>query len=219
MIRATLSILGLYDYDNTLFDYFTIPDGIDKDDLITLIFSEASSFELLYPSGPIMKNLIGVWSRKMLPIWDKLKYSTEQEYNPIYNYDRFEEETTSGTNSGTSNITSGSTHTESGSVTYGRTDTDVNQVAGFNSETFANSSKSTNTASGSDSNSSTGGGTANETQSATANEKQERTLRAYGNIGVTTAPEMLKEYREIEDYSIYDKIAWDFIDKFCVRVY
>ena len=223
MIRSTLTIIGLYEYDNSIFDYFDIPSGLNKDELITLIISEAGSFEVVYPSGPIMKNLVGVWSRKCLPIWEKLKESTELEYNPIWNYDRTEEEISdrTGNISGNSNITSGSTHTETSSVTYGRTDTDEQQVTGFNSETYVNNAKNTNTAGGSDSSTGSGGGTANETQSATANEKenQNRKLRAYGNIGVTTAPQMIREFREIEDYSVYDKICWDFINKFCVMVY
>lgn len=40
-----------------------------------------------------------------------------------------------------------------------------------------------------------------------------------GNIGVTTAPAMLREFREISDFTIYDYIAADFAREFCVQVY
>lgn len=44
--------------------------------------------------------------------------------------------------------------------------------------------------------------------------------RAYGNIGVTTSATMLKEeVTTRKDYNIYDLIADDFLNEFCVPIY
>lgn len=35
MIDMTLSVAGLYDYDNRLFDQLALPEGYDRDDVVT----------------------------------------------------------------------------------------------------------------------------------------------------------------------------------------
>ena len=47
---ATLSIRGLYQYDNTLFDEMFLPDGLDKDTLVQNLVAELAEVEVIYPS-------------------------------------------------------------------------------------------------------------------------------------------------------------------------
>ena len=87
---ASLSIYGLYTYDNSIFLFFFFPNGMSKDDLVVQILTECSDFALIYPNFDFMKMLIGVWSNKEQKIWENLYMSENIEYNPIENYDRNE---------------------------------------------------------------------------------------------------------------------------------
>ena len=41
----------------------------------------------------------------------------------------------------------------------------------------------------------------------------------HGNIGVTTAQQMIEGYREVSKFCVYDYIVQSFKDRFCVQVY
>lgn len=91
-----LSIMGMYEYDPTVFDglelpSYTDPDDnihtIDRDAVINSILLNCAELELLYPAIDIMKLAIGVWSASEQDTWKKM-YSTQMiEYNPIWNVD------------------------------------------------------------------------------------------------------------------------------------
>ena len=104
---GTLSYMGMYDYDNTLFDNFQIPAGVDKDNLIISLLSECAELEALYPSAPTFKKILGAWSANRLPSWERVKTALEEEYSSIENTNRFEDitDTTDRTESGKENWT------------------------------------------------------------------------------------------------------------------
>ena len=52
-MQATLSVLGLYNWDSTIFDGFRLPDTVDAETLRNLIFSETSELEVLYSDPSI----------------------------------------------------------------------------------------------------------------------------------------------------------------------
>lgn len=93
---AALSPLGLFNWDNTIFDLMEVPTALDKDLLIQNLLIETAELEVLYPNPTVFKNLVGLWSRKELEVWDKLYSTTQYEYNPIENYNRYETGTQSG---------------------------------------------------------------------------------------------------------------------------
>ena len=88
ILRATLSIRGLYEWDNTIFDNLVLPDDVSKDILISNLLAELAELEILYPDPDYMKGLIGAWSQKQLPIWDKWNDILAIDYNPIDNYSK-----------------------------------------------------------------------------------------------------------------------------------
>ena len=96
---ATLSPLGLFEWDNTVFDFFQLPAGVDRETLLNNLLAETAELEVLYPNPVVFKNLVGVWSRKELGVWTKLYETTLLEYNPLENYNRTETGTTDGTGS------------------------------------------------------------------------------------------------------------------------
>lgn len=87
MLRATIDLIGMYKYDNTLLDDMVIPQAIDKEVLKDNLLMEAAELELLYSDPNFLKMAIGAWSRKQLPVWNQLWDTTQYEYNPIWNKD------------------------------------------------------------------------------------------------------------------------------------
>ena len=118
-MTSTMSVLGLYQYDNSLFDLMNYPAEFlpnDKQTLINNLLAECAEFEVLYPSPAFMKTMIGVWSAKEYPTWNRLYNLALMEYNPIENYNRTEETTETADN----------TRKHSGSDSYSQTiDNDV----------------------------------------------------------------------------------------------
>ena len=115
---ATMSPLGLYRWDDTIFDLMQIPSELDKPTLIDNLLSETAELEVLYPNPVVFKNLVGVWSAKQIDIWNRLYATTQYEYNPIENYNRYE----TGSEDGTGRTTHSGTDTTADTTTYGGTD-------------------------------------------------------------------------------------------------
>lgn len=204
---ASLSILGLYEYNEDIFANLHLPEGVDADILIPEICTECSDFALLYPDYDFMKMLIGVWSTKEQRIWEAMVESTEFEYNPIENYDRHESiersltSSSTGSSTGNSNVSEQSSGSSTGSQTA------------FNSDTFKDTGKTTSQGSGSTTTQSSDSAQQSGTGSETV------TTHIHGNIGVVTAQQMIAGFREISDFSVYDYIVQSFKDRFCVQVY
>lgn len=158
---VTMSPIGLYNWDSSIFDLLTIPEELDRDTLINNLLAETAELEVLYPNPVVFKNLVGVWSLKQLEIWTRLYETTQYEYNPIENYNRYEtgsegnggSTTHSGTDGRTEAIMHGGSDTinsqraeggtqgetgtgqlaQGGSDTITGADTKGHWVAGFNS--------------------------------------------------------------------------------------
>lgn len=91
MSKATISILGLYNYDNTIFDGITLPEGLEKDVLIYEILRQCAELEILYSDPDFMKGALSSWSAVNAVKWEKLYATVKAEYDPIENYNRYEE--------------------------------------------------------------------------------------------------------------------------------
>ena len=115
---VNLSPLGLYQWDQTIFDLMQIPSALDKPTLVDNLLAETAELEVLYPNPVVFKNLVGVWSAKQIDIWNRLYATTQYEYNPIENYNRYE----TGSDSGTGRTTHSGTDTTTETTTHGGTD-------------------------------------------------------------------------------------------------
>ena len=115
---VNLSPLGLYNWDQTVFDLMQIPEALDKDTLVDNLLAETAELEVLYPNPVVFKNLVGVWSAKQIDIWNRLYATTQYEYNPIENYNRYE----TGSDSGTGRTTHSGTDTSTENTSFGGTD-------------------------------------------------------------------------------------------------
>lgn len=91
MSSATMTLIGMYNWDNTLFDNLQVPDGVDKATLIDNILIRSGEFEVMYSDFDFMKFSIGAWSRKWYPTLERWVDALSIEYNPLENYDRQED--------------------------------------------------------------------------------------------------------------------------------
>ena len=91
MATAKWTLMGMYNYDNTIFNEMLLPTGIDADLFKSSLLIEKGEFEVLYPDPDFMKNAIKVWSAKWFRTFSEWLRGTQAQFNPIYNYDRYEE--------------------------------------------------------------------------------------------------------------------------------
>ena len=224
-MTATMTVLGLYQWDNTLFSLLTLPEGLDKDTLVDFILAECSDLEILYPNPEVLKGLIGVWSATEQYTWGKLYATMELEYNPIDNYDRTE--TRSLASQAVGNSADGGTDTvtsaDTGSDSTTGSSTNINQVKAFDTatNTFTDKEKDTVSNSGSTTYGKTNTNTTRygHTNNNTYAKNDTETVNAHGNIGVTTTQQMIEQERETAKFNIFQVILDEFKQRFCVLVY
>ena len=223
---SLLTVEGLYNYDNTLFDGFNVPDGLVKQIAIDAILMRSRELEILYPDFTYMKNRITIWSNKYQINWKKLYDTTVLEYNPIENYDRMEDwtdtddETSSSARDNTRNTTNRVTSNSTNEIMNRVNVTDQNTA--FNAGLADHAKQITDgdtTENGTITNTETGKDTENESVNGGRSGKHTRTGRAHGNIGVTTSQQMIQSERDLVVFNLYDVIAESFIENFCLMIY
>lgn len=160
-----LSIMGMWEYDNSLFDGLNVPTYTDKNntvhvvnktDVINSILLNCAELEIIYPKFDTMKLAIGVWSASEQDTWRKMYETQMAEYNPLWNVD--------------ADIVN------------------IGSVMGFN-------------------------------ESSNWSDAAKETQRRTGNIGVTSSQKLIKEQREVGDFSIIRYITESFKKRFCIMVY
>ena len=242
--RATLTIVDLYNVDETLFDGLTLPPDFDtaanRETLINQILMRSKDFEALYPDALFVKEQIEYWSAENVFIWNKVYTLTKLEYNPIENYDRMEESSETGQNAtertgeavsaraGSNSQDQSEKRAESSSEAG--SESNETKKAGFNTTTLETQSGQSGSSNAQRAvtaeNTTTGTGTTTETATGRTNENENsnhnvlRTSRIHGNIGVTTPAQMLKGDLEIyPELNLIHRIVEDFITSFCIMVY
>lgn len=93
-----LSILSLYNYDDTILDPLTtqLPDALDPEAVTGEILAQCAEFETLYSDPGIFKEILRFWTAGQLPVWERKALAMSAEYNVTENYDRTEEWTDTG---------------------------------------------------------------------------------------------------------------------------
>lgn len=234
-MEATLSILGLYNYQPAIFDSLTIPTSVDRETLIDNIIMEAAELELLFPNADILGRLIGNWSKTRLAAWNRMIGALDAEYNPIENSDRYEDHLEDYTrdlmesddytrdlkesDDYNRNLTDSGNSNSSGSIQNSRT--------GYNSSDLQLTDSSGSEDHSDDSRSYTGGdnrnkgytGGDNRNKGFTGGDTRHTVIHTHGNIGVTTNQHMVQAELDLRQTDIYSIIVNEFIDKFCIGVY
>lgn len=220
---ATTGLLDLLYYDDTIMDFFTVPDGIDRRLALDTIYQRCGLTPLYHPDPAWLKFYVGRWCSKNAKTWEELYKTTVQDYNPIYNYDRTEEttDTRSGTRTLSEDTSSNTKQNGDTSVTDTSSDNSEHTTSADNSDTYepgykdVSSRQDTQASESSNRVDVTGDRAVDETTGETYSHK----LRAYGNIGVTTTQEMLEAQRTLVRYNVYNEIADSFKEEFCLYIY
>ena len=236
---VSLSVLGLYKFNDHLFDDMQLPTGLtstDRQTVIGNILRKCAELEILYPDYDFCKEMIGLWSKFKKPEWDRIYKLQTMQYNPIENYDRTEIETTTtdmaDTHSGNDTraesgsdsqlVKSNSKETNSGTDSTGNSITsyDSNQYQPHDKTDFTHGHIVTDDSSG---NTSTLYGK-NETfthgEKIAREGEVTRELHTSGNIGTMTVQDMANQEIELSaKLNIFEIIADSFKETFCLLVY
>ena len=154
-----------------------------------------------------MMHAIGVWSTKWNRTFEKWLKALSEEYNPLHNYDRHEIYTDNRNIDRTENAKALDTSSSSGS---GNTE---NEVSAYDVATYQpHDQASTSSVGNNISNSST------DTKGQTS-DVLKHDAHLYGNIGVTTSQQMLKDELDIDTWNIYEHITDLFLNEFAIYIY
>lgn len=235
MMRATLDLIGLYNYDNTLLDNLHYPSELDGDILKNNLLLESAELEVLYSDIDFMKSAIDFWSAKQLHVWEELLKTTQYEYNPIWNKDGtiveerdlINKEDTKDNVDRVDNLKDKNTRDFEDKETRDLKDVNLNSVYGYNDNTEAPAGKDENKATGTDTIEHTGTDTMEHTGRQDVDRTIDKTVKdtgkitrtEQGNIGLTSTQQLIKEQREVVEFNLYNIIINDFIDRFCLKLY
>lgn len=88
-----ITLLGMYQFDRSLFDDLTFPESelLDRDTAINRILLDCGEFEPLYPDWDFLKFAIGEFGKKWFYTFKKWIEALEVEYNPLENYNKIEQ--------------------------------------------------------------------------------------------------------------------------------
>ena len=230
-MSATVSLLGLKCLNEGILGELVVPDGVDIELVKDNLLAETAELEVIYPDANFMQAMIGRWSAKELPVWDRLYKTTLLKYNPIENYDRKEkwtedENTTKNLDSeATGNST---TQTDSSSKTHGETETNngtSKYVSAYNETEFTPTERTTSNAQTiEDSNNTTESDINVKTKDGLISDERGKRLldregEMSGNTGFYTKQKMIEQERQIAEYNIIDVIINSFKNRFCLQVY
>ena len=226
-ITLTGQEIWLQKNNQSVFDLLSLPEGIDKDNVVDNIILECGEFETLYSDPYFMRSAIGTWSNKHYRTFEKWIAALNLEYNPLENYDRQEDWTDTGDENTKTKFTDDTTaETDSSTTSEGSSNQNGNTedlVSAYDSNTYQESEKHvidtdedhtvevpSNTK------------LTNDSEQNTEGEKDtidKHTGRIHGNIGVTTSQQMLQSELDIARFNIIQEITNLFMTELCICVY
>ena len=162
---ATMSLLGLYNYDESLLDglieslpnKYGIPSGyadsyytdvtIDPQTVVENLLVECAEFEIMYSDFNALKRIIKIWSAKEKLVWQKMYNTICYKYNPIWNKDGksvwTERQTGSGTRTETENASKTANSNGTTNDEYTSTSTTTNKTTGTGTNTRSGQDETT----------------------------------------------------------------------------
>lgn len=225
MFPVAITLSGIEGYWNkhdnrSLFDDIDLPEGIDKDILVPFIITKAGDFPVLYNDPDYLYHMTTLWFSAFKDNFARILRVLTEDYDPLHNYDRTEDEF--HLNNG-ARVASGSSSNSRQSSTSGSgsgSSTATNKVSAFNSSDYSNKEQTQTSSSDSTQSSGSVSDTGTSSDNENTEDKGERHLRAFGNIGVTTNMAMLTEEVEgRQKFNIYDIITTNYIREFCIPIY
>lgn len=177
--------------DNTLFDDIVLYEQIDRETCINEIQKRCWSLPVNCDSPGLFKQFVNHFFKKNYNIFRELWETMQYDYNPIENYDRYENSNREMENA-------------QNSERELNADTE-NEVSAMNSSDYQPDRKQTD--SSKDNFGTSGNGT------------DVFESHIHGNIGVTTSQQMIQAQREVVRYDFYNEVAEKFENELCVSNY
>ena len=245
LYTAKPTLAELYTEDSTLFALLTLPDGLEVDDVASVLLLKFKTLETIFETAAEAKAGLAVWSAALLENWSKMWEALQESYKPLENYSMLEKMTNDATvrqygksSTRTDNLQHRKTGTETttpdltDTETPNETNTNNSGVFGFNSPAAVPDSTATETRTGTNTRRTTGEseteynttdadtGTQTMADSGSDTETRNYTLTRSGNIGVTTSQQMLESEMLLRGkWNMYDIIANAFRHDMCVCVW
>ena len=202
----SLSFLGLYNYDSSVFDELAVPGGVSKEAVVNNLMLSTNTLSVVYPNPDALKAALGMFSEMMMPSWQRAYDALQIQYEALYNMDIAESETR------TPDLTHTRTPELTSSGRNGGTDSTTTQVAAFNGNQLADREKTSTTLG--TTNTVTTSGT--ETTTDTGTDTTERTRTGYQGRDPQAA---IQAEIDLASSNIVKMIVQDIKCNFCVMVY
>lgn len=122
MSRAKITMFGMMTANPTLFDNVPLPAGMNREILVNTILLRCADYEVAFPDAHFLQLVTNNFFEKYSVTFNNWWRASQEEYNPIYNYDRFEEY---------------NRNTKEGSKTSNK-GTTTNKVSAYDSTAFQN---------------------------------------------------------------------------------
>ena len=154
---SRLSIMGMYLYDNTMFDNFQAPSvkaeifgvnqslvnnvlSFDTSLFFSRLLMECESMSCIYPNPATLKQMVEIWSKTYNYNWCRMLTTAALKYVPIWNVDASVEnvETTEGEQDSTETHTKTTTHGGTDTTAYGKTRNETETNAGSDVQQYNN---------------------------------------------------------------------------------
>ncbi len=215
-----ITMIGMYNHDEKLFDEMTLPPEINKEDFINTFLLNYGEFPVMYPSWQILKFAIGVWSKKWYHSIERIIRAMTEEYDPLHNFDRHELYTDTENKSEKNTMSYGSTITETDSREIETDGTNEAEVSAYNEDSYQPDNRQTvnNTESHSGSIETERDG--KDTNDMTGNRGLTHEGHLYGNIGVTKSTDMLTDELNVRrNQNILDIVSEMLFKEVCIYTY
>lgn len=237
MSTAKITLIGLYSYDDTIFDTMSLPEveietdengnhiavTVEKNVVINNMLLRYGEFEVLYPNPDFFKVAVKAVSDSLQPTFKRWIKAWNIEYNPLYNFDRYEKQTD---NTESKSELNGEMHNNRSDSSDGidntnNGNTSTTSVTPYESDALHTQSQITDDGHDNRTIHSSGADKSDSTNKSTGNEKTDvnHDGHLYGNIGVTTSQQMLRDELDVSRWNIYDEIAKCFARELIIPVY
>lgn len=194
-----VSIVPLSKNYPEIWDNFQVPDGIDKQNVIDSILMACGEMELLYSDPYYLAWMIKTWTNRELPVWTSLEETLHYKYNPIWNVEGSERETIDRTGEEERDLKNERTPDLTNTV----------KIAGYNENEPAVR----------DVVQETGKDTQSQTGKVGTKSGEVRELVRGMNLGVMTTQQLIREQRELVQFTVTEFITNSFKSTFCLMVY
>lgn len=221
---SKLTLIGMSNYsDGAMWDDLVLPEGYDKEIVVSEILRQGGEFSALYPDLDYMKYMIGIWSRKFFHNFERWIKAYNFDYEALYNVDVKTTTTDQAKDiddelknlyikrAGLSNgIENGK---NSASNSRAKAAYDANNFKNVESLSDSSSTSLSSSEGHSDSESSS------ESNSHSWEHSQTITEIKQGNQGLTMSQEMLIAEYNAWRINIYEMVAEIFVSEFCICIY